>query len=88
VRLRYAGGMAGRGVGVDRANLRPARLRTPGAWAALLLVAVGAVLGYRRARAKGHRDLAIGLLIGIAAGLVTGFGALIALTAAVLSNFT
>jgi hypothetical protein len=39
-------------------------------------------------RAKGHRDLGIGLLIGIAAGLVTGFGALIALTAAVLSNFT
>lgn len=59
-----------------------------GPWAALLLVVVGSVLGYRRARAKGHRDLGIGLLIGIAAGLVTGFGALIAFTAAVLSNFT
>jgi hypothetical protein len=59
-----------------------------GPWAALLLVVVGSVLGYRRARAKGHRDLGIGLLIGVAAGLVTGFGALIAFTAAVLSNFT
>lgn len=59
-----------------------------GPWAALLLVVAGSVLGYRRARAKGHRDLGVGLLIGIAAGLVTGFGALIAFTAAVLSNFT
>jgi hypothetical protein len=47
-----------------------------GFWAALLLVAIGAVMGYHRARAKGHRDLAIGLLIGTAAGLVAGFGAL------------
>ena len=59
-----------------------------GFWAALLLVVVGAVTGYRIARAKGHRDLAIGLLIGTAAGLVAGFGALVAVTAAILGNFT
>ncbi len=59
-----------------------------GARAALLLVAVGAVLGYRMARAKGHRDLATGLLIGTAAGLVAGFGTLLAVTAAILGNFT
>ncbi len=67
------------------------QLPTPGAagcWAALLLVVIGAVLGYRMARANGHRDLAIGLLIGTAAGLVAGFGALVAVTAAILSNFT
>ncbi len=45
-------------------------------------------MGYRRARARGHRDLGIGLLIGIAAGLVAGFGTLLAITAAILSNFT
>ena len=56
-------------------------------WAALLLVVVGFVLGYRVALAKGRRDLGIGLLDGIAAALVTGFSALIAFTAAVLSNF-
>ena len=49
---------------------------------------VGFVLGYRVALAKGRRDLGIGLLDGIAAALVTGFSALIAFTAAVLSNFT
>jgi hypothetical protein len=54
----------------------------------LLLVVVGAVIGYRMARAKGHRDLAIGLLIGTAAGLVAGLGALVAVTAAILGNFT
>ncbi len=59
-----------------------------GFWVALLLVAVGSVMGYRRARAKGHRDLGIGLLIGIAAGFLAGFGALVAFTAAVYRNFT
>ena len=59
-----------------------------GLWVALLLVAVGAVMGYRRARAKGHRDLGIGLLIGIAAGLVAGFGAMLAVAATILGNFT
>jgi hypothetical protein len=67
------------------------QLPAPGAagfWAALLLVVIGAGVGYRMARAKGHRDLAIGLLIGTAAGLVAGFGALVAITAAILGNFT
>lgn len=59
-----------------------------GFWAALLLVAACSVMGYRRARARGRRDLGIGLLIGIAAGLVAGFGTLLAITAAILSNFT
>jgi hypothetical protein len=59
-----------------------------GFWAALLLVVIGAVMGYRLARAKGHRDLAIGLLIGTTAGLVAGFCALLAITAAILGNFT
>ena len=59
-----------------------------GFWVALLLVAVGAVMGYRQARAKGHRSLGIGLLNGIAAGLVAGFGAMLAVAAAILGNFT
>lgn len=63
-------------------------MSAPGAWVALLLVVVGSVMGYRWARTKGHRDIAIGLLIGIAAGFVAGFAAwLIYMFAVLMGNF-
>lgn len=54
----------------------------------LIVVVIGSVASYRWARAKGHRDLGICLLIGIVVGFVAGLGAAVAYVLVGLSSMT